>query len=97
MTTDATTDTATAATPVTPAPAKAAPSLISEADDKALRRVGYVLGAGAGVCAVMAVYTGLTYKEASSDFNSRSQISRTVQRDTQSSFMVKASSSQFLR
>lgn len=85
MTTDATAPVTPAATPMT------------AADEKALKRIGYVLGAGAGVCAVMAVYTGLAQHEARADFNTSSQIARTVERDTQPSFTVKVSSSQFLR
>ncbi len=93
VTTDTTTDTITQATP---ASAPAVPQMTA-ADDKALRRVGYVLGGAAVFCAGMCVYTGLVQQGTiSNDFNTRSQLSRTAERTAPSSFTVKVSSSQFL-
>lgn len=89
MTTDAT-------TAVTPAPTlTSAP--VHQADEKALKRIGYVLAAGTGMCGVMAVYTGLAQREACADFNTAStQISRSVQQRAPSAFMTRVSSSQFI-
>jgi len=90
VTTNTTTDTITQATPAAPQ--------MTAADDKALRRVGYVLGGAAVFCAGMCVYTGLVQQGTiSNDFNTRSQLSRTAERPAPSSFTVKVSSSQFLR
>ncbi len=90
VTTNTTTDTITQATPAAPQ--------MTAADDKALRRVGYVLGGAAVFCAGMCVYTGLVQQGTiSNDFNTRSQLSRTAERTAPSSFTVKVSSSQFLR
>ena len=89
VTTNTTTDTITQATPAAPQ--------MTAADDKALRRVGYVLGGAAVFCAGMCVYTGLVQQGTiSNDFNTRSQLSRTAERPAPSSFTVKVSSSQFL-
>lgn len=92
MTTDATTET------TTPVPTPPVAPQMTAADDKALRRVGYVLGGAAVFCAGMCVYTGLVHEGiVSNEFNTRSQISASAQRDVKPSFTVKVSSSQFLR
>lgn len=86
MTTDATTPTA---------PAQA--TQITAADDKALKRIGYVLAGAATFCGGMAVYTSLTPQTIRNEFTSVSQMARPAHIATSSSFTTKISASQFLR
>lgn len=88
MTTDATTTTTTT---TTPAPA----AQMTAADDKALKRIGYVLAGAATFCGGMAVYTSLTPQTIRSEFMSASQ--RPAHATAPSSFTTRISASQFLR
>lgn len=77
-------------------PAAPATPQMTEADDRALRRIGYVLGGVTVFCAGMGIYTGFVAPTAPrNDFNSRAEISRRAVQSSQSSYVVKISSAQF--